>query len=110
MSNPSGRLEVIISPPGDTNLVSVADSTTAVFEVLLPLCEESIEFVIWLETRQKAYSCHVVRSPVVKELVAHVKSYVKAVDFSIVAAHEGFNIAEEAVNFSKVVHDHTTDS
>jgi hypothetical protein len=42
--------------------------------------------------------------------VAHAKSYVKAIDFSIVAAQKGFNIAEEAINFSKLGNDHTTEA
>ena len=38
------------------------------------------------------------------------QSCVKAIDYSIVAAQIGFNIAEEAINFSKVVEARTSEA
>lgn len=38
------------------------------------------------------------------------QSYVKAIDYSIVAAQIGFNIAEEAINFFKVVESRTSEA
>lgn len=38
------------------------------------------------------------------------QSYIEAIDYSIIAAQNGFNIAEEAINFSKVAEARTSEA
>ncbi|KAF8883876.1 hypothetical protein CPB84DRAFT_1827544 [Gymnopilus junonius] len=71
----------ILAPPGTTNLKDLASSTLLVFDLLRPWCKSN-------------YS-----SPALQSIKTQAKSYMQALELSVVAAQHGFNIAEDALAF-----------
>ncbi|KAF8153758.1 hypothetical protein B0H34DRAFT_65685 [Crassisporium funariophilum] len=77
-------LEFQVTPPDNPlDLDALADATELAFKLLVPWCQEKHSSLALLPIARQA------------------ALYVQAIDFSIVASQQGFNIAEEAINFSQ---------
>ncbi|KAF8153757.1 hypothetical protein B0H34DRAFT_719035 [Crassisporium funariophilum] len=78
--------QIQINPPRNTiDLDALADSTELAFRLLVPWCQENYKVPALILIAQQAVR------------------YIQAIDFSIVASQQGFNIAEEALSFSETL-------
>ncbi|KAF8147843.1 hypothetical protein B0H34DRAFT_275954 [Crassisporium funariophilum] len=76
---------LLISPDDSVNLDRLAESTVLAFNLLLPWCLKKQSL------------------PVLNDISSQAKLYVKAIASSIDAAQGGYNVAEEALRFAKLV-------
>ncbi|KAF8153808.1 hypothetical protein B0H34DRAFT_719215 [Crassisporium funariophilum] len=78
-------LEVTLVPPTDVNLDDLAQATLLAFELLAPWCRLHYASLALQSISEQALQ------------------YVKAIDFSVVAAQQGFMIADEAISFAELL-------
>ncbi|KDR78018.1 hypothetical protein GALMADRAFT_138176 [Galerina marginata CBS 339.88] len=85
------EIQVILEAPPTPNLKQLADSTFLAFKLLRPWCELESDY----------------SSIALNSIKCQAQAYVRAIDFSIMAAQHGFNIAEEVLNFASFIDEGT---
>jgi len=92
------------SPPDDFDAVALARSTDRALQVLLPWCQvhksyvsSTPQFAVFLEA---LYSSELTFAG---DIAAQAFAYVEAIDFSVVAAQNGFTVAEDAISLGDLI-------
>jgi len=92
------------SPPDDFDAVALARSTNRALQVLLPWCQVhksyasfTPQFAIFIEA---LYSSELTFAG---DIAAQALAYVEAIHLSVVAAQNGFTVAEEAISLGDLI-------
>jgi hypothetical protein len=94
----------IFTPPDDFDAVALARSTRKALKVLLPWCRLSNSYVSFTPRFatffEASYSSELTFTG---SISTQALAYAKAIGFSVVAAQNGFDVAEEAVSLGNLI-------